>query len=96
MNTCVVYFSRTGNTKRLAQAIADTAKAPIHDIASTQPSAIENFDLLILGTPIEGFRPAKETLAFVGAMPKVESKKASYSAPIVSGKAVLLRFWRRS
>jgi flavodoxin len=73
MNTCVVYFSRTGNTKRLAQAIADTAKAPIHDITSTQPSKTY---LLILGTPVEGFRPAKETLAFVGAMPKVESKKA--------------------
>ena len=76
MNTCIVYFSRTGNTKRLAQAIADTAKAPIYDLASAQPSGIENFDLLILGTPVEGFRPAKETLAFVENMPKVESKKA--------------------
>ena len=76
MNTCVVYFSRTGNTKRLAQAIADMAKASIHDIASTQPSTLENCDLLVLGTPVEGFRPAKETLAFVEALPKVEGKKA--------------------
>lgn len=42
MKTSVLYFSRTGNTKRLVQAIADTAKAPIYDIASTQPSAIES------------------------------------------------------
>jgi flavodoxin len=76
MNTCIVYFSRTGNTKRLAQAIADTAKSPIYDIASTQPSAIENCDLLILGTPVEGASPAKETLAFIEALPKVEGKKA--------------------
>ena len=76
MNTCIVYFSRTGNTKRLAQAIADTAKAPIYDIASTQPSTLENCDLLILGTPVEGASPAKETLAFIEAMPKVEGKKA--------------------
>jgi len=76
MKACVLYISRTGNTKRLAQAIADTAKAPIYDLASAQPSGIENFDLLILGTPVEGFRPAKETLAFVENMPKVESKKA--------------------
>jgi len=75
MNPCVVYFSRTGNTKRLAQAIADTAKAPVYDLASTQPSAIENFDLLIIGTPVEGSSPAKETSAFMESMPKVEGKK---------------------
>jgi flavodoxin len=76
MNTCVVHFSRTGNTKRLAQAIADTAKASIYELASTQPSTIQNCDLLILGTPVEGASPAKETLAFIEAMPKVEGKKA--------------------
>ena len=76
MNPCVVYFSRTGNTKRLAQAIAETVKAPIFDIASTQPSAIENFNLLILGTPVEGSSPAKETAAFIESMHKVEGKKA--------------------
>ena len=76
MKTCVVYFSRTGNTKRLAQAIADTAKAPIFNIAGTQPSAIENLDLLIIGTPVEGSSPAKEAAAFIENMPKVEDKKA--------------------
>ena len=76
MNACVVCFSRTGNTKRLAQAIADTAKAPIFDLASTQPSAIANFDLLILGTPVEGASPAKETVAFIENIPKVDSQKA--------------------
>ncbi len=76
MKTCVVYFSRTGNTKRLAQAIADTAKAPIFDITSTPPSTIENFDLLIIGTPVEGSSPAKETVAFIESMPNTEGKKA--------------------
>lgn len=76
MNTIIVYFSRTGNTKRLAQTIADTAKAPIYNIASTQPSTLENCDLLILGTPVEGASPAKETLSFIEAMSKVEGKKA--------------------
>ena len=76
MNTCVVYFSRTGNTKRLAQAIADTAKAPIFDIAGTLPSTIETFDLIILGTPVEGSSPAKETKAFIEGMSKGEGKKA--------------------
>jgi len=76
MKTCVVYFSRTGNTKRLAQAIADSLKAPIFAMAETQPSAIQDFDLVIVGTPVEGASPAKEASAFIENMPKVEGKKA--------------------
>ena len=76
MDPCVVYFSRTGNTKRLAKAIADAVKAPIMDIAETLPSAIETFNPLILGTPVEGSSPAKETRTFIEGMTKVEGKKA--------------------
>jgi flavodoxin len=76
MDPCVVYFSRTGNTKRLAQAIADAANAPLMDIAGTLPSAIETFDLLIIGTPVEGSSPAKETRTFIEGMNKVEGKKS--------------------
>ena len=76
MNTCIVYFSRTGNTKRLAQAIADAANAPLFDIAGTLSSTIESFDLIILGTPVEGARPTKETLAFVENMSHKEGRKA--------------------
>jgi flavodoxin len=76
MNACVVYFSRTGNTKRLAQAIADTAKAPIYDLTSVPPSTLQTCDLLILGTPVEGASPAKETIAFVESMANGQGKKA--------------------
>src|SRR3972149_705718 len=76
MKTCILYFSRTGNTKRMAEAISDSTKAPAFDIASSQPSVVENFKLLILGTPVEGFRPAKETLGFIERLPKTEGKKA--------------------
>ena len=76
MEPCVVYFSRTGNTKRLAQAIADAANAPLMDIAGTLPSTIETFNPLILGTPVEGSSPAKETRIFIQGMTKMEGKKA--------------------
>ncbi len=75
MNICVIYFSRTGNTKRLAQAIADTAKAPMYDLATVQPTTIQACDLLILGTPVEGASPPKETQAFVTNMPAGNGKK---------------------
>jgi flavodoxin len=76
MEPVVVYFSRTGNTQRLAQAIADAVKAPLMNLAGTLPSTIEGFDPLILGTPVEGSNPAKETKAFIESMNRVEGKKA--------------------
>jgi flavodoxin len=76
MKFCVLYFSRTGNTKRMAEAISEATEAPAFDMTSVAPSVIEDFDLLIVGTPVEGFRPAKETMAFVKRLPKTEGKKA--------------------
>lgn len=76
MNIGIFYLSRTGNTKRFAQAIAEQTKAPLYDLSTTQPSETQKFDLLILGTPVEGASPAKETVTFIDAMPKVEGKKA--------------------
>ncbi|XHH10322.1 MAG: flavodoxin family protein [Candidatus Bathyarchaeia archaeon] len=76
MNTAIFYMSRTGNTKRFAQAIADQTKAPIHDITITEPSETAKFDLLFFGTPVEGASPTKETTAFIDATPALNGKKA--------------------
>ena len=76
MKSVVVYFSRTGNTKRLAQAIAEELKAPIFAMSETQPSTIVDSDLLIIGTPVEGSSPAKDASAFVENMSMVAGKKA--------------------
>jgi multimeric flavodoxin WrbA len=59
----------------MAKAISDSTKAPAFDIASSEPSVVENCDLLILGTPVEGSRPTKEVLAFIERLPKAEGKK---------------------
>ncbi len=75
MNTGIFYMSRTGNTKRFAQAIADQTKAPLHDITATQPSETAKFDLIFLGTPVEGSSPTKEILSFIEAMPTANGKK---------------------
>lgn len=60
----------------MAEAIAEATKAPVFAITSSEPSAVEDFDLLIVGTPVEGFNPAKETTAFLERLPKTEGKKA--------------------
>jgi flavodoxin len=76
MKPCIVYFSRTGNTKRLAEAIANQIKAPIFYIASTQPTIVESYDTIVLGTPVEGSSPTKESQAFVERLPNGQGKKA--------------------
>jgi flavodoxin len=76
MKPCVLYFSRTGNTKGMAEAISEATNTPVFAIASSDPSVVEDFDMLIVGTPVEGFRPARETTAFVERLPKTEGKKA--------------------
>ncbi len=76
MNAAVVYFSRTGNTQKLAQAIATEAKAPIYELSAADPSKIANIDVLIFGTPVEGSSPTKEAMAYIDNLPAVTGKKA--------------------
>ena len=75
MRACVLYLSRTGNTRRLAEAISDLLKIPVFDITKSEPAVSEDFDLLILGTPVTGFQPAFEVMSFVKRLPKCEGKK---------------------
>ena len=76
MNAAVVYFSRTGNTKKLAEEIVQAISAPIFDVAITEPSKVSEFDLLVFGTPVEGASPTKEAAAFLSSMSEVSGKKA--------------------
>jgi len=75
MKACVLYCSHTGNTKRLAEAIADMLKAPIFDVETSEASVADNFGLLILGTPVTGLRPAPEVSSFVKRLPECKGKK---------------------
>jgi flavodoxin len=75
MTVCVLYFSRTGNTKRLAEAISDSLESPIFDVATSNPSDFNDFDVLIIGTPVNGSRPAPEVTSFIGRMPEGKGKK---------------------
>jgi flavodoxin len=77
MKACVLY-SQTGNTKQFAETIAETLKtADLFDIATTDPSAVRDCGVLIIGTPTHGFRPSKEALAFVEGLPDGSGKRTA-------------------
>ncbi len=60
MNTLVVYDSQYGNTERIAQAIADTlgtfGQAQAVHVDPGHQVSFQGVDLLILGSPTQGFR----------------------------------------
>jgi flavodoxin len=76
MNICVLYVSHTGNTKRLAEALAEKLRAPMFNAASSAASDVEPFDLLVVGTPVMGLKPAPELLSFVEKLPAAGGKRA--------------------
>ncbi len=75
MKVAVFYFSRTGNTKRFAEAISESLKIPLFNITSTDRDSQIDYDLLIIGTPVNGFRACPEVLSFVQKMPERFNKK---------------------
>jgi flavodoxin len=77
MNACILYFSLTGNTKKFAETISDTLKIPaLYDITATEPTVVNDYDVIILGTPVHGFSPSKEAVSFVKGMPNCDCKHA--------------------
>jgi len=77
MNACVLYFSQTGNTRKFAEAISDSLEIPtVYDITTKEPTVVNDFDLIILGTPVHGFNPSTESLAFVKRLPEGDGKQA--------------------
>jgi len=52
MNSCILYFSQTGNTKKFAETISDSIKIPaIYDITTTKPTIVNEYNTIILGIP---------------------------------------------
>ncbi len=73
MRTLVVYFSKFGNTRRLAEAIAevmqqvgDTRTVSIERLTA---SDLEGMDLVVMGTPTHGFTVPQEVRAVLEKLP---------------------------
>ena len=60
----------------MAEAICESLNAPIYNINNSEPSNLEQFDTLIIGTPVEGFRATKEIMNFINQISPVKNKKA--------------------
>ncbi len=70
MNTLVVYDSQYGNTERIAQTIAGTLRAfgqaQAVRVDPAHPVSFQGVDLLIVGSPTQGFRPTPAIQSLLG------------------------------
>lgn len=65
MKVLVAYASRTGNTKKVAEAIFKEIKATKEIKDMSQVEGLEGYDLAFIGFPIEAFGPAKQAAVFL-------------------------------
>ncbi len=71
MKTLIIYDSMYGNTKQIAKSIGDaiTGDVKVLRIGEVNPSELESIDLLIVGSPTQGFRPTKLVRTFIDNIP---------------------------
>ncbi len=73
MKTLIVYFSKFGNTRRIAEVIAETMKqageARVVSLDQLTASDLEGVDLVVMGSPTHGFTVPEAVRSALGALP---------------------------
>jgi len=100
MKTLIVYFSKFGNTRRLAEAIAEVTKqaGETHAISIDQlaASSFEGVDLVVMGSPTHGFTVPQEVRSVLGSLPQGILAGKSVAAFDTTVKPWPLRLMRAS
>ena len=72
MKALVIYDSQFGNTKKIAQTIAEgyssEGEVDARHIGDVQPDELRGLSVLILGSPTQRFRPTEGTNDFIKAI----------------------------
>lgn len=69
MKALVIYDSQYGNTKIIAETIAaELENASLEQVNSINASSLDGIDLLVVGSPIHGWRPSEKMIAFISGL----------------------------
>lgn len=73
MKALIIYDSMFGNTEKVAQAmataLADKAEVTARRVGDVKPAELADLDLLIVGSPTQGFQPTAATKKLLAAIP---------------------------
>lgn len=84
MKALIIYESAFGNTEQIAFAIRDTLNLSCQTIAlhpdKIQPADLQNYDLIIAGSPTQKFSPLPQISAFISKLPDGSLKGKNVAA----------------
>jgi flavodoxin len=70
MKSVVIYDSAFGNTKKIAEIIGKAVNAKVVSVREVQASDLEEFELIIVGSPINAWRPLPSITDFLNSIKK--------------------------
>ena len=65
MSILVTYFSQTGNTKKVADAIYEAIEGEKETKEFSEVESLEEYDLTFVGFPMQAFGPAQQAKSFL-------------------------------
>lgn len=84
MKALIIYDSMFGNTEQVAQvmaaALADKAEVAARRVGDIQPAALTGLDLLIVGSPTQGFQPLPAIKKLLDGLPAQQLKGVKVAA----------------
>ncbi|MBP7051993.1 MAG: flavodoxin domain-containing protein [Phycisphaerae bacterium] len=100
MKTLIVYFSKFGNTRRLAEAMAEAFKqageARVIGIDQLAVSDLDGIDLVVMGSPTHAFSVPKAVRTALESLPLAILSAKSVAAFDTTVTVWPLRHWRAS
>jgi len=73
----VAYHSESGNTQKLALAIAAGMGTGAVSIDALEGRALQGYDLICIGTPVQYGAPTRQVRDFISRMPTMSGKKGA-------------------
>jgi flavodoxin len=84
MKTLVVYDSKFGNTKLVAETVAEVCGSTAINVNEFNPAQLAGVALLVVGSPIHNWGPSSNTVHFLSRIGKT-SLKGKYVAAFETG-----------
>ncbi len=80
MRILIVYYSQSGNTKKVVELVEEHLRSLDHDVTvrnalTAKKEQVEESDLILIGTPVHGYilfgqRPTREIKEFLEQLPQ--------------------------
>jgi flavodoxin len=89
MKPFLLYYSKTGNTKKIAQYMSAALRTNALDVKMVSTSDVPRDAFLIVGSGVYGSRVGKEMMDFLQSLPHVKSGHAATFETSGDGKEIV-------